>query len=68
MNRTRQSLFSLSYLKKLNENLLKTLLNDTLHERLLLDTENTYVTVSSSSVSFRTCSTFSVIVQRTSCN
>ena len=67
MNRTRQSFVFAQLPQKTERESVKTLLNDALHERLLLDTENTYVTVSSSGVSFRTCSTFSVIVQRTSC-
>jgi hypothetical protein len=67
MNRTRQSFVFAQLSQKTERESVKALLNDALHERLLLDTENTYVTVSSSSVSFRTCSMFSVIVRRTSC-
>jgi len=67
MNRTRQSFVFPQLSQKTERESVKTLLNDALHERFLLDTENTYVTVSSSSVSLRTCSMFSVIVQRTSC-
>jgi len=48
MNRTRQSFVFAQLSQKTERESVKLLLNDALHERLLLDTENTYVTVSSS--------------------
>jgi len=47
MNRTRQSFVFARLSQKTERESVKTLLNDALHERLLLDTKNTYVTVSS---------------------
>ena len=50
MNRTCQSFVFTQLSQKTERQSVKTFIYDALHERLLLDTENTYVTVSSSSV------------------
>jgi len=61
VNRTLQSFVFGQLSQKTERGSVKTLSKDVLHERLLLATENTYKTVSSSSVQWRTSSTFCVI-------
>jgi len=60
VNRTLQSFVFGQLSQKTERGSVKTLSKDVLHERLLL-AKNTYKTVSSSSVQWRTSSTFCVI-------